>query len=200
MKVTVIEECGYWSSLAGVGLNKGLTSLICDFRQNVDDPWQERNDEIADKVERAAKALSKHDGGHNKCLETMTLILDITAPRYFWQEFDTYRVGVTKNSESTMHTIHKRLLVQNDFEKPLSPAILGAVNAYLVLYQESRSNHDLEMFKNQLPEGFLQRRIVSMNYKALRNIILQRQTHRLAIWQDLIGDIKFQVSHPEMLP
>lgn len=202
MRLKVTEEGGYHSALAGLGFNKGLTSHIDDLGKG----WELEYPEAFKKVEKVGRRLAFHDGGHNKFLETMKVIIDVRAPRYMWQEIDTYRGepddsdGVSKNSESTMHTIHFSMLEQTDFEGPIEDVVLKEINKRVVAYQEHRDAITLMDLKNHLPEGFLQRRIVALNYKILRNMILQRKEHRLPVWQQFVGQLKEQVTHPELLP
>jgi hypothetical protein len=136
--------------------------------------------------------LSSRDGGHNKFLESVAVWMDITAPRHFWQQFDTYRTGITKQSGSTMHTLLKRPLTNDDFELPLPPQTLARLNELVAC-------RDLIALKNELPEGFLQRRVVCTNYKVLRNIIAQRRTHRSPAWPAFCRLAVSQAAHPEFL-
>lgn len=129
-----------------------------------------------------SKVIAKLDerplyGGEQKHNEFIDYVLDITAPRYWWQQFDTYRVGVTKYSESTMHTIMRRTLTQDDFE--------GAINPQHIEYLNEKIKYkDFDAVKRNLPEGFLQKRRVKICKKTLLHIIAQRKNHRLKEWQE----------------
>jgi hypothetical protein len=178
MKVSILNESGYQEAILGLSLSKGATI------------------EAAIKV---ALKLSSMDGGHNKILESIVVWLDIDAPRYWWQEADTYRLS-TKQSASTMHTIQKRFLVQEDFDQPINMSTLGYINQLVAQYTLTGAIEDLVKLKNELPEGFLQRRIWAVNYKCLRNILLQRTTHRLPHWKYFCRYIRENIQHPELLP
>lgn len=169
MKVKILKEDGYKEAMLGLSLSYGTDK---------------------EKAESTAIRLYTKDGGHNKFLESIVVWLDITAPRYFWQQFDTYRIGVTKQSESTMHTILKRELTQLDFEDPIKPIILSNLNDRI-------QKKEFDQIKNELPEGFLQRRIICTNIKTLRNIIAQRKHHKLALWQQFCAEIFAQTNYPE---
>ena len=156
MKITILREAGYDEAMLGLSLSY--------------------NADPARMPARSAK-LAHMDGGHNKFLESIAVWLDITAPRYWWSQFDTYRAGVSKQSESTMHTILRRPLAQEDFEGGIDPEILGIINAKI-----SAGNFD--GVKRNLPESFLQRRIVTTNYKTILHIVRQRHDHKLTEWQD----------------
>ncbi len=172
MKVVKLGEYGYeWAAL-GLSLS------------------HERD---ASDMPHVMERLSGKGGGHDKFLESITTWWDVTAPRYWWQQADTYRVGVSKQSGSTMHTLTKRALTQSDFAEPVDGTYLLTLN---LLIRQKR----LDELKNALPEGYLQRRIVVSNYKALANIISQRRAHKLAEWQTFCQAVLAQVEHPELLP
>jgi hypothetical protein len=171
MRIKVLDEHGYELALLGLSLS---------YRQD------------SEKMPEVARRLALKGGGHNKFLESITLWLDITAPRYWWQQFDTYRVGVTKQSESTMHTMTKRPLTQGDFEHPIPAETLAHLNDLI-------AGKDWKQAKWLLPESFLQRRIVCLNYMALQRMIRQRATHKLEEWRAFIDQVVKQVSHPEFL-
>ena len=178
MKITVIEATGLSAAIMGLGLSYGLTS-------NMDmEDFIYTND---NKLLKIADALAHKQRGHNKFLESINISLDITAPRYWWSEFDTYRVGVTKQSESTIHTLGKRYLTADDFEHDLPFDILTIFNNMICRYRCTENKKEKEnlflTLKNLLPEGFLQRRIVTLNAKTLQNIIAQRINHRLPEWK-----------------
>lgn len=182
MNVQIIHEAGYEAALFGLGLSHGLTSNT--EQVSLLEVY------LIEHLHTVALRLKDADGGHNKFLESIQVWIDIDAPRFWWSEFDTYRVGVSKQSESTMHTLGKRELRQDDFERPLPGEVLSYFN----------STRDIFMVaKNQLPEGFLQRRIVSANYKALRSMILQRKSHRLPQWRVFIDALR-ELEHGELLP
>jgi hypothetical protein len=171
IKVKKLEEAGYYSAMIGLALNKN---------------------QISDKMPAVANILCDKDAGHNKFLESIIIWLEVTAPRYWWSEADTYRLS-TKQSQSTMHTVLKRPLTEEDFEdKCIIPETLQVIN----LYVESK---DLLRLKKILPEGFMQTRVWCMSYKTLSNIILQRKNHRLPHWQEFIKLVLEQVDHPELL-
>lgn len=168
MRIEILKEDGYIEALTGLSLS---------YNQRID------------KMPEVALKLCDKDGGHNKFLESIVVWLDIKAPRYWWQQFSTYRAGVSTQSESTIHTLMKQELIQEDFEFPISEELLEVLN-------ECIKNKDFKELKNILPEGFLQRRIVCTNYKTLRNIISQRKTHKLDEWNKfcyyLLSNLKYK--------
>lgn len=176
MDIKVIKETGYEEAALGFSLSYNSS------------------------IERAKKILPKYAfgiPGENKFLESIIIWIDITAPRFWWQEFDTYRVGVTKQSESTMHTLCKKPLDNSNFEYPLPEESLKRLNDLRILAVGKEM--PLDKFKNELPEGFLQRRIVCLNYKSLQNIIGQRLTHRLPQWKYFCNEVLSQLQHREFV-
>lgn len=125
---------------------------------------------------------------HSKFMRCITVWAIIQAPRYWWQQYDTYKVGTVALSESTMHTILKRPLCVDDFALPIPQNYLDAINKAIC-------NKDIDLVKAWLPEGFLQTRGVMLNYQVLRTIYCQRLHHRLQEWQcfrDWIKTLPYQ--------
>lgn len=181
MKVQVLKESGYDEAVLGFSLS---------YNTNID-----RVKEILPKYAFGVP-------GEGKFLESIVLWLDVTAPRFWWQEADTYRVGTTKQSESTMHTIKKRMLTNEDFEYPLSDGLLNILeNSRLCLNGQNpvADKISIDVFKNVLPEGFLQRRIWMMSYKTLQGMYYQRIKHRLPQWQYFLNTVVSQIEHPEFI-
>lgn len=171
MEVTVLHEAGYEQALLGLSLS---------YNRPVEE------------VVAVANRLYNQGGGHNKFLESIMVWLDITAPRYWWQQFDTYRVGVTKQSESTMHTILARPLSIKDFERDISPRTLSRLN-------NLRGRREFFQIKCELPESFLQQRVVCTNYMTIRRMVSQRANHRLPEWRQFIIAMFDQLEHQEFL-
>jgi hypothetical protein len=92
-----------------------------------------------------------------------------------------------------MHTLKKRELTQEDFERPIDERMLAVIN------EKIAEGSDIETLKEHLPEGFLQKRVIVMNYKCLRNILLQREGHRLRQWKEFADVVFSQLEHPEYL-
>ena len=188
MKINIIETSGENTALFGIGLSYGITST---YKSRI--ALHLYND-LYNKLLKTADTLAHKQGGHNKFLESINISLDITAPRYWWSEFDTYRVGVTKQSESTIHTLGKRDLTADDFEHNLPFDILTIFNNIIDRYRCTENKKEKETLfltlKNLLPEGYLQRRIVVLNAKTLQNIIAQRINHRLPEWKQFCDTLR----------
>lgn len=169
MRVAVLKIEGMDEALFGLGLSYGLTDDISFIMFQQDHA-------LMKKMENIASKLAHKPGGHNKFLESIVLWIDVDAPRYWWSEMDTYRVGITKQSASTMHTIRKRPLVPEDFESVIRSQTLDYLNKLI------NGRASIVRIKGELPESFLQRRIICTNAKVIQHIIEQRRGHKLPEW------------------
>lgn len=186
MKVEILRQEGFYEAMFGLGLSYGVTSDMNYFASINDHDVQE-------KLKKVSNKLAFLGDGHNKFLESIVVWLDVKASRGWWQEADTYRVGTTKQSESTMHTIKKRPLEKSDFvDEDIDEVILERLNEII-------KTGDLHKIKRNLPEGFLQRRIVCTNYKVLQNMVRQRKNHKLKEWHTFIDALKEQLTYPEYI-
>jgi actin-related protein len=184
----------YITKLAEYGMNEALLGLSLNYKK-----------EVRDMPKVLAKLAAK-DGGHNKVLEFIQTYWDITAARYFWQEFDTYRIGVSKSSESTIHNLLDRDLCLNDLEETNCPQVTLAQNKQVRMFnmvkeelKESSRAQKINELKKILPESYLQRRIVCVNYKALRGMLIQRKSHVLSEWKLFCSEVERQVNCPSFL-
>ena len=140
------------------------------------------------------RRLAMAGSDHRKFLRQIFVSVDITAPLYWWKEFDTYKVGTVANSTSTMHKIHAKEFMRDDFSHDrLDEGGLAALDA-LIAYLESErlrfvaNKEDRQSWHNiiqLLPSSYNQMRTVTMNYENLINIYYARRTHKLAEWHVL---------------
>ena len=142
---------------------------------------------------------------HRKFMRMIVVYLDITAPLYWWKEFDTYKVGTVANSCSTMHKIHEKEFTLEDFscedlmtetvglnnftEGTCSYDILKAtidlLNYYRRCYiEDGRSKDDWRQLIQLLPSSYNQKRTVMLNYEVLANMYKSRRNHKLDEWRD----------------
>lgn len=120
---------------------------------------------------------------HRKFLRMITVCVDITAPRYWWQEEATYKIGTCENSTSTMHKLGDHRLTEDDFENGLDKGILEIVNKYWDEYKANPTVENLHLCKIQLPESFLNKRTLHCNYETIMTMFKQRKNHRLPHWR-----------------
>ena len=138
------------------------------------------------------KNLRNAGTDHRKFMRMITVYLDITAPLYWWKEFDTYKVGTVANSCSTMHKIHAKEFTLEDFscEKLYDPLgdlrpIVDRLNVYRERYLETKDKNDWWQIIQLLPTSYNQKRTVMLNYEVLANIYKSRRNHKLDEWHTL---------------
>lgn len=138
--------------------------------------------------------LAVSGSDHRKFLRQVFVSVDITAPLYWWKEFDTYKVGTVANSTSTMHKIHAKAFERDDFSHDRLDegglALLDATIAYLEAERQKflADKENRQPWHNMiqiLPSSYNQMRTVTMNYENLINIYYARRAHKLAEWHTL---------------
>ena len=189
MKVEVLDNslCAKVDSLFGLGLSYGLTSGISIRKFNIDE-----HGDIYNRLLKIATKLAHVGNGENKFLRQLPITLDINAPMYWWKEFDTYKIGTTAQSESTMHTLLRNTITQDNFEKFVSEDTIAHL-------EDLRVNKKFSELINELPMGWLQRRIVTCNYAVLQNMYNQRKNHKLPEWHIFCSAVLKGVDHPEWI-
>ena len=141
-------------------------------------------------------ASSLADAGpvHGKFMRMITVYLDITAPMYWWKEFDTYKVGTVANSCSTMHKIHAKEFTLDDFSCESCPAFINGVmetlEAWRKKYLETKDKKYWRSMIQLLPSSYNQRRTVMLNYEVLRNMYTYRKAHKLDEWREFCAWIE----------
>ena len=148
------------------------------------------------------KRLSKAGNDHGKFLRYIDVTCDITAPLYWWKEYDTYKVGTVANSCSTMHKIHAKEFELDDFSHEhldkYSLEILGRVIIALNISREDYLENDTNKYKAMgvdrkydwwqmiqlLPSSYNQKRTVKLNYQVLKSMYHARRNHKLDEWKD----------------
>ena len=145
-----------------------------------------------------ASKLAVAGSDHRKFLRQIIVSMDITAPLYWWKEFDTYKVGTVANFTSTMHKIQAKEFSREDFscDRLTDDAldVLDSLIAYLegerVKFNETKDRAYWHNMIQLLPSSFNQMRTVSMNYEVLINIYYARKSHKLAEWHTLCEAIE----------
>ena len=138
-----------------------------------------------------AQKLIKAGSDHRKFMRQIFVSVDITAPLYWWKEFDTYKVGTVANSCSTMHTIHKKEFTLSDFswEQLLEPglqlleATIDFLNTNRARFLETGNKLYWYQMIQSLSTSYNQTRTVTLNYENLRNIYNSRRNHKLDEWR-----------------
>ena len=155
---------------------------------------------LGEKDKQLCQSLIKGGSEHRKFLRQIFVSIDITAPLYWWKEMDTYKVGTTANSTSTMHKVTSSPIDLNKFETSDYEPILfnneNIISTYLIPYLEFLREKCIELEGTEeykkywkelirwLPEGWTQTRTWTCNYENLFNIYRQRKNHKLIEWRE----------------
>lgn len=144
---------------------------------------------IGDNDMNLAQRLIKGGSEHRKFLRQIMVCVDITAPLYWWKEFDTYKVGTTANSTSTMHKLKDTPITLECFEigdykesKFIENSLIPYLEDLRIQYQETKDKSYWKELVRWLPNGWLQTRTVTLNYENIYSMIRQRNIHKLTEW------------------
>lgn len=161
---------------------------------------------------------------HRKFMRMVTVYVDITAPLYWWKEFDTYKIGTVANSCSTMHKIHEKEFTMEDFscEHLFNTEIVNDIIDWLNVYRDKFNeidkrlkNNDFSSFQESrelvkkrkefwwqmiqlLPSSYNQKRTVMLNYEVLANMYKSRKNHKLDEWREFCKWIE-QLPYSELI-
>ena len=187
IKVENIEVFGWEAALRGMRnpMNSWAKS------DTVFAGWDSSSPIIGENDLRLMKNLRKAGTDHRKYLRMINVTMDITAPLYWWKEFDTYKVGTVANSCSTMHKIADKEFTLDDFShehlydpiQDLRPTI-DLLNMYRERYLETKDKADWWQMIQLLPSSYNQRRTVQLNYEVLLNMYHSRKDHKLDEWRE----------------
>ena len=156
---------------------------------------------------KLAQTLIKAGNEHRKFMRQIFVSVDITAPLYWWKEFDTYKVGTVANSTSTMHKLATTPITLDcfeidDYDRNLSLAdnpkdddgldnistfeedIIYVLENIRQKYLETKDKRYWKELVRWLPESWLQKRTITMNYENVRNMYFQRRNHKLTEWSE----------------
>lgn len=146
-----------------------------------------------------AQKLRKAGSDHRKYVRQIFVSVDITAPLYWWKEFDTYKVATVANSTSTMHKIHAKPFDIDDFSHDhMTPDTLAFMQTVVDELEKIRQKYMTEGKNKEdwydmiqlLPSSYNQMRTVTMNYETLINIFFARRYHKLQEWHTFCDWIK----------
>ena len=140
---------------------------------------------------RLLRNLANAGPDHGKFLRMITVTLDITAPLYWWKEFDTYKVGTVANSCSTMHKIHSKKFEVRDFSHDhlsllglnMLQVLVDQLEANRLKYLETKDKRYWWQLVQLLPSSYNQRRTILLNYAVLRTMYHARKNHKLDEWR-----------------
>ena len=197
IKVEKIEVWGFRHAIRGMRNPLNSWDKSDSYETHIEDPETLENAPFEFFVGENDLALMRRlfKGGteHRKYLRQIFVSLDITAPFYWWKEFDTYKVGTVANSCSTMHKIAAKEFVREDFSLEhlaecnlnLMDMVINNLNLYRSAYLESKNKEDWWQLIQLLPTSYNQKRTITMNYENVFTILRQRKGHKLDEWNEL---------------
>lgn len=182
----------------------------CAMVMNDDEPAKDCDPDkyhfcVGENDFKLMQTLAAAGQDHGKFLRMITVTLDITAPLYWWKEFDTYKVGTVANSCSTMHKIHAKEFTLDDFSHEHLMAncdnheakiyaesamdvltrTVATLNVYRDMFLQTSDKRYWWQLIQLLPSSYNQRRTVQLNYAVLKNIYHARKDHKLDEWHTL---------------
>lgn len=181
---------------AGIGCRNCANVRKCDHEY--DDSYQ-----IGKKDLELAQRLVSAGNEHRKFMRQILVSIDITAPLYWWKEFDTYKVGTVANSTSTMHKlvttpitlecfecddISRDLLWDAQSDCSVEDNIIPFLENLRTSYLQTKDYKFWKELIRWLPESWLQTRTITLNYENLRNMYFQRKNHKLTEWSRTFCD------------
>lgn len=184
---------------------KSDTFFFCpsqgDMRKIVEGSDLELLSEIGPNDEGLMMKLRNCGTDHRKFMRMITVYMDITAPLYWWKEYDTYKVGTVANSCSTMHKISAKEFTLDDFSHEhleedsiaVLELVIHTMNVHRVWFnKESRDDPKIDWWQmiQLLPSSYNQLRTVMLNYEVLANMYKSRKNHKLDEWRTFCEYIK----------
>jgi hypothetical protein len=185
MQIETIAVAGFYAAAKGARHSYGHTSL---------DMLDSKPDYLGTADERLLSKLVRRGDDHAKAVRMIQVWATITASTKWWMQFDTYKVGTVRCSESQMHTLLRVPLTQDCFVAPINEVLLN----YL---QQLWRERDFETLVRHIPQGWRYTSVVNLNYQTLRHMYQARARHRwgrewepfrvwietLPYWQSLVG-------------
>jgi hypothetical protein len=215
LKIENVDVMGWEAAIRGMRnpmnswdkSDSGFCDVIGDNFGNIITPANYR---VGQKDYDLMKRLRNAGTDHRKFMRMITVYVDITAPLYWWKEFDTYKVGTVANSCSTMHKIADREFTLEDFSREhlyaeddisgmyysqtaeeeftstdVLKVIIEALNNYRTMFLETKDKSYWWQMIQLLPSSYNQRRTVMLNYEVLANMYKSRKNHKLDEWHIL---------------
>lgn len=199
IKIENIDVYGWDSAI------RGMRNPMNSWNK-MDSYFTEHGTSVGENDLKLMKSLFKGGTEHRKYLRFINVTMDITAPLYWWKEFDTYKIGTNCNSCSTMHKIHAKEFTLDDFshehlidssdeeypyENPFTVLeyVIGALNHHRQRYLDTKDKKHWWQMIQLLPSSYNQKRTVQMNYEVTVRMIQQRKNHKLDEWHVMVDEL-----------
>jgi hypothetical protein len=194
MKIEHIETAGWMTAVRGMRNPMNSWDKNDSFMMGLNNEKPVLGPNDLDLAKRLCHAGSEH----RKFMRQIYVSFDLTAPLYFWKEFDTYKIGTTANSTSTMHKLASTPITIDcfeidDMEEGLEidvweswKSLIRTCETLRLKYNETKDIRYWKELIRILPESWLQTRTVTCNYEVVRNMAHQRANHKLTEWKFLL--------------
>lgn len=187
MKFEKTEVWGFEHAIRGMRnpLESWDKSDSCYIDKRFNDQFHIGKNDLA-LMQKLIKAGSEH----RKFLRQIFVAVDITAPLYWWKEFDTYKIGTVSNSTSTMHKLASTPITMDCFEngEMIYSFTIAELEMNRLKYLETKDKNEWKRLIVNLPESWLQKRTITMNYENILNMYRQRKNHKLTEWSKSFCD------------
>ena len=189
IKIENIDIYGWDAAIRGVRNPKNSWHLM-------DSGYNNGEFEIGENDYDLLRRLTIAGPEHRKWNRMVTVTMDITAPLYWWKEYDTYKVGTVANSCSTMHKIQAKKFEMSDFSVEhlrslrVMHEVIDELNFYRDKFNKDKKKEDWWEMIQLLPTSYNQKRTVHLNYEVLGTIYHQRRHHKLDEWHVFCDTIK----------
>ena len=187
MKFEKTEVWGFEHAIRGMRnpLESWDKSDSCYIDKRFNDQFHIGKNDLA-LMQKLIKAGSEH----RKFMRQIFVSVDITAPLYWWKEFDTYKTGTVSNSTSTMHKLASTPITMDCFEngEMIYSFTIAALEMNRLKYLETKDKNEWKRLIVNLPESWLQKRTITMNYENILNMYRQRKNHKLTEWSKSFCD------------
>lgn len=202
IKIENVEVFGWEASIRGLRSPMNSWSKSDSYKTYIENEQTGQRTDfeffVGDEDLKLMQKLVKAGTDHRKFMRMITVYVDVTAPLYWWKEFDTYKVGTVRNSCSTMHKITEKEFTLDDFShehiyddvitEPSSLKVLHSIidtlNQYRHLYLVSKCKGDWWQIIQLLPSSYNQKATLMLNYEVLANMYHSRKNHKLDEWCD----------------
>ena len=181
-----IEQCLVTGWEAAI---RGMRNPLNSWDKS-DSHFENQDVVLGQRDKNLMRSLVAAGSDHRKFLRYLTVTCDVTAPLYWWKEYDTYKVGTVANSCSTMHKIAAKPFTLEDFSHEhltqtslaCLQATIAQLNASRETYLQTKDKADWWQMIQLLPSAYQQKRTLLLNYEVLRNIYFARRNHKLDEW------------------
>lgn len=186
----------------------GFESAMCGMRNPMNswDLGDTEGNSIGDNDLKLLLQLCKAGADHRKVLRQMLVSFDVTAPLYWYKEFDTYKIGTVSNSQSTMHKLCNRPLIKHDFsfedmhdDECIVNEVIDNLNARIKDYQLTKNKNLWRTIIQLLPCAYNQGRTITCNYEVILNMYQQRKHHKLKEWIDFCQYMKNNLPYFDLI-